>query len=267
MFIRRLAMSVVSMCLLAAPATAWANAAPSLIDVSELSNGIVKVQHHDTAQSVNDKVKISKDNQHFYYSVKDHNRFPLQLGDGKYTITVLQHVADNKYRAIESKEVNVTVSSPQAVFLQPIQMIYWNDKTNAVAKARELTNGLKNDRDKVQAIYNYVIQNVQYDYEKANRVTSEYIPSVDSTLNERQGICYDYAALFAAMLRSEGIPAKLVMGRKNDIPQYHAWNEIYLKETNEWITVDTTYDSIMVKGTKKPTMIKNKSEYVIEKQF
>lgn len=267
MFFRRLSMTVVGMCLLAAPATAWARSAPSFIDVSELNNGIVKVQHHHSAQPVNEKVKITKDNQNFYYSVKDNNRFPLQLGDGKYTITLLQHVANNKYRSIESKEVNLTASSPQAVFLQPIQMIYWNDKTNATAKARELTKGLKTDKEKVQAIYNYVIQNVQYDYAKANQVTSEYIPSVDATLTAGQGICYDYASLFAAMLRSRGIPAKLVMGRKNDIPQYHAWNEIYLKETNEWITVDTTYDSIMVKGTKKLTMIKNKSEYVIEKQY
>ncbi|MGE7270881.1 transglutaminase-like domain-containing protein [Brevibacillus panacihumi] len=168
---------------------------------------------------------------------------------------------------VENREVVLTASSQEAVFLQPIQMIYWNEQTKAIAQARELTKDRKTDREKVAAIYNYIIQNVQYDYEKAKVVTSEYIPSVDATLQVGQGICYDYAALFAAMLRSEGIPTKLVMGKKNDIQQYHAWNEIYFKDTNEWVTIDTTYDSIMSKGTKKPTMIKNKSEYITEKQF
>lgn len=129
MFIRRFAMTLLSICCLAAPTTAWANPATSRIDVSELGNGIVKVQH-DPAQQLNEKIKISKDNQHFYYSVKSNNRFPLQLGDGKYTISVLQYVADNKYRLVENKEVNLTASSQQAVFLQPIQMIYWNESTN-----------------------------------------------------------------------------------------------------------------------------------------
>lgn len=266
MFIRRFAMMLLSICFLAAPATAWANPAASRIDVSELGNGIVKVQH-DPAQQLNEKIKISKGNQHFYYSVKSNNRFPLQLGDGKYTISVLQYVADNKYRLVENKEVYVTASSEQAVFLQPIQMIFWNESTNAIAKAKELTKNLQSDREKVTAIYHYVIQHVQYDYAKANVVTSDYIPSIDSTWAEQKGICYDYAALFAAMLRSEGIPTKLMMGHKSDIPQYHAWNEVFLKETNEWVTIDTTYDSIMIKGTKKPWMIKDTSEYTTEKQY
>ena len=43
------------------------------------------------------------------------------------------------------------------------------------------------------------------------------------------------------MCRSQGIPAKLVMGYvRGDV--YHAWNEIYTSETG-WITVDLFLDS------------------------
>lgn len=265
MFKSRLTLALLSVFCLTVPVTAWANPSASRIDVSELSHGVVSIQKDPARGS--EKVKITKGNQHFYYSIEANNRFPLQLGDGTYTISVLENVMGNKYRMVENREVVLTASSPEAVYLQPIQMIYWNEQTQAIAKARELTKDLKTDREKVAAIYNYVIQNVQYDYEKAKVVTSDYIPSVDATLQVGQGICYDYSALFAAMLRSEGIPTKLVMGKKNDIVQYHAWNEIYFKDTNEWVIIDTTYDSIMSKGTKKPTMIKNKSEYIIEKQF
>ena len=45
------------------------------------------------------------------------------------------------------------------------------------------------------------------------------------------------------MLRSVGVPTKLVMGRKNDIKEYHAWNQVYLADNNEWINIDTTYDA------------------------
>ncbi|MGN7382731.1 transglutaminase-like domain-containing protein [Paenibacillus sp. SAFN-117] len=54
-------------------------------------------------------------------------------------------------------------------------------------------------------------------------------------------MCYGYSSLFAAMLRSVGIPAKLVMGHSQYVTEYHAWNEVYLN--NEWVTIDTTIDS------------------------
>ena len=38
------------------------------------------------------------------------------------------------------------------------------------------------------------------------------LPSVDETLKTKKGICFDYAALMTAMLRSQGIPTKLEIG-------------------------------------------------------
>ena len=56
------------------------------------------------------------------------------------------------------------------------------------------------DIDALQAIYNYVISHVTYDYELAESVDSDYLPDVDQTLETGKGICFDYAALTAAML-------------------------------------------------------------------
>ena len=39
------------------------------------------------------------------------------------------------------------------------------------------------------------------------------------------------------MLRSQGIPAKVITGYVSDGAVYHAWNMIYLKESG-WITVE-----------------------------
>jgi transglutaminase/protease-like cytokinesis protein 3 len=44
------------------------------------------------------------------------------------------------------------------------------------------------------------------------------------------------------MLRSTGIPAKLVKGYANYNPGvYHAWNEVYLD--GQWHVIDTTLDA------------------------
>ena len=55
------------------------------------------------------------------------------------------------------------------------------------------------------------------------------------------------------MLRSQGIPTKLVKGYSDNVDGYHAWNEVYINE--EWITIDTTLDAVL--GS-----IGEKAEYV-----
>lgn len=77
-----------------------------------------------------------------------------------------------------------------------------------------------------------MVKNVKYDDEKAQNVQSGYLTSVDETLKTKKGICFDYAALMTAMLRSQGIPTKLEIGYSGDI--YHAWISTWLNEKG-WV--------------------------------
>jgi len=87
----------------------------------------------------------------------------------------------------------------------------------------------------------------------------DYLPDIEKTYLEETGICYDYAALFAAMLRSIGIPTKLVKGYSKENPEvYHAWNEVLINGT--WIVVDTTLDASEPKD--KTQMSKTSSDYL-----
>ena len=63
-----------------------------------------------------------------------------------------------------------------------------------------------------------------------------YIPDPDRTYEERTGICFDYASLAAAMLRSLGIPCKIITGYVSPDGIYHAWNMVYID--GEWISVE-----------------------------
>ena len=74
--------------------------------------------------------------------------------------------------------------------------------------------------------------NIVYDEEKAETVKSGYLPNVDETLKTKKGICFDYAALMTAMLRSSGIPTRLDIGYATNI--YHAWISTYLEERG-WV--------------------------------
>ena len=108
------------------------------------------------------------------------------------------------------------------------------------------------DVDALQQIYDYVVSNLTYDYEKADTVTTGYLPDVDETLKTGTGICFDYAALTTAMLRSCDIPCKLQIGYAGDIK--HAWIDVYIRSKgwvnqavsfkgDTWTLMDPTFDS------------------------
>ena len=108
------------------------------------------------------------------------------------------------------------------------------------------------DVDALQAIYNYVVENLTYDYDLADTVESGYIPDVDATLQSKKGICFDYAALTTAMLRARDIPCKLQIGYAGTVK--HAWINVYIRSKgwvdkavefsgDSWSRMDPTFDS------------------------
>ncbi|MDF2610554.1 MAG: transglutaminase-like enzyme putative cysteine protease [Lachnospiraceae bacterium] len=244
----------------------YIQAEASVIDSSNLNKGIITI-NYKPENNITTKVMIQKDKKSYTYTLSDNNVFPLQLGDGQYTISILEQVKENKYRQVEKETVQLKLSEENAVYLQSIQLIYWDSDMDAVKKAAKLTKNVKSDEDKIAAIYDYIVSNIRYDKVKASKVKSDYIPSIDDIFEDSKGICYDYSALFAAMLRSVGIPTKLVMGYKNDISEYHAWNQVYLEAEDKWVTIDTTYDAAFYDGKSSNDWIKDSGEYSIKKLY
>ena len=121
--------------------------------------------------------------------------------------------------------INVTLDDEFAPFLRPNQYVNYENATQTMDKAAMLVAGITDPLDKVEVIFNFVVNNLTYDYEKAATVQSGYLPALDQVLEAKKGICFDYAALMAAMLRSQGIPCKLVVGFAGDV--YHAWISVW----------------------------------------
>lgn len=97
---------------------------------------------------------------------------------------------------------------------------------------------ITNPWDKLLAIHGYVTQSLSY-WHIPGKV---HIPNPEKILWEKRGTCYDYSSLFASMLRSVGIPCKLVIGHVDGYKGLHAWNEALLG--GEWVIVDATFDAV-----------------------
>ena len=254
---------VVLAILVAVPFSAFATSQPlKNVDTQLAASGLVNAVYEGNGLA-RIRLMVQKDGIRMFYDLRDdgeYESFPLQMGSGKYRVAILENIEGTRYRFVYSTYIDVQIEDENSVYLNSVQNINWNDTMVAIEKAAELTEGLESDTDKINVLYNFMVDNFKYDYEKLETLESTYVPDIEDTIESGKGICYDYSALFAAMLRSQGIPTKLVKGYTEKVKGYHAWNEVYNSETGKWMVIDTTYDS-QLKGYKNIEMEKAESEY------
>ncbi len=95
------------------------------------------------------------------------------------------------------------------------------------------------DEEVVKAGYKWITENIEYDY--AYDPLYQYFNS-SNTLQTKKGVCYDFAHLFAAYCRSQGIPCYDVDGNcKTNRAAKHSWNRVYFN--GSWWDVDLTNDA------------------------
>lgn len=209
------------------------------IDASNLAEGYVMVKYMGNAGKVRALLKTpSGDTYNYRLSLdKSYDVLPLSDGSGAYDIGVYENIKDDKYAEIFSQNITAEITDETKTFLYPNQYVTFDASCEAVKKGSELAAGKSKDMEVVTAVYEYVTKNISYDEEKAKTVQSGYLPDVDDTLASGKGICFDYAALMASMLRSQRIPTKLEIGYVDTI--YHAWISVYIEDEG-WIE-DTIY--------------------------
>lgn len=223
------------------------------IDYSNTRDGYVMVRFLDpTATSVRVIITGPSETQYQYHLNTNGTWevFPLTDGNGQYTIGVFEQVSGNRFATANTVTVSVTLDNEFAPFLRPNQFVNFTPTSRVVTIARGLVQGSPSVVESVSRIYNYVVENIEYDFELAATVTSGYVPNLELVLQNRRGICFDYAALMTAMLRSQGIPTQLVVGYVGNV--FHAWISVYSPETgwindviwfdgNDWRLMDPTF--------------------------
>lgn len=247
----------------------------AVIDYSNITDGYVMVKYK---ASTNKRLKVQVKGPTTTYTynlpVSKWTTFPLSDGNGAYQVAVYENVQDTKYSSVLSASFTVKLANEQSPFLRPNQYVDYAAAPNTVAAAAKLVAGKTDVLKKVQAVYEYVVGNLKYDYNLAATVQSGYLPVLDTVLARKSGICFDYAALMAGMLRSQGVPCKLVIGYAGTT--YHAWISVWSAETgwvngaiyfngSSWKRMDPTFAS--TGGSSAMKFIENNANYSVKYMY
>jgi hypothetical protein len=109
------------------------------------------------------------------------------------------------------------------------------EKNYFVDKIQVIVGDEENPIKRARRIYDYVIDSVSYESQGGVLQGAKYC------YENKEGECGDSSALFIAMCRAAGIPARPVVGFWAD-PAYgsaHVWAEFYVQDIG-WIPVDPT---------------------------
>lgn len=226
---------------------------PLTLDVSNTSQGYFVAKSDSSDLTCNLQIVTPSGILYSYFiSPGEQAVITFTEGNGDYTITGYQQVQGDQYAALYSETVTVQLENDFLPFLYPNQYVNFSPDSKASKLALSMVSEDTVDVDALQQIYDYVVSNLTYDYEKADTVTTGYLPDIDETLETGTGICFDYAALTTAMLRSCDIPCKLQIGYAGDIK--HAWIDVYIRSKgwvnqavsfkgDTWTLMDPTFDS------------------------
>ncbi|WP_298025220.1 transglutaminase family protein [uncultured Dysosmobacter sp.] len=212
----------------------------AVIDYSNITDGYVMTRF---TGSTNKRLKVQvigpATTYNYDLTAGSWATFPLSDGNGSYKVTVVENTTGSKYALVLSVSFQVTLKDEFAPFLRPNQYVDYGSASKAVEKAAELTKDVTDPLVKVEKVYSFVVKNLTYDKDKAKTVKSGYLPVLDDVLAAKKGICFDYAALMTGMLRSQGVPCKLVVGYAGTA--YHAWINVWT-EASGWINGAIYFD-------------------------
>ncbi len=249
--------------LMSVPGTEQSSAVGNGIDTSTSQLGYITIQYSDgTSAAMRAGVCFNGGSWSYYsYEMGKTKKLELKGGSGSYSVALYKKVSGN-YVSVASASFTAVISgtaptgsafggfagtagaSAYPQYLGSVSEISFSANDSVCKKAAALCKGQKGDQAKIRAIYNYIARNFKYDYDFAGKVISgqirSYTPDPANILSNKKGVCYDFASLFAAMCRSQGIPCKLVKGYSTKVSGYHAWNSVYDSKTAQWYTMDLT---------------------------
>lgn len=226
---------------------------PLVLDISDTDQGYLTAVSDSTDQMMNVQLTAEDGVVYSYFiSPGESAVIPFSSGSSTYQVSCYQQISDSQYAALYADTLEIKLANEFLPFLYPNQYVNFTPDSEASKLALSMVSEDTSDIDALQTIYNYVVSHVTYDYDLADTVASGYLPDVDETLQTGKGICFDYAALTTAMLRSCDIPCKLQIGYAGDIK--HAWINVYIRSRgwvdkavefsgDSWSRMDPTFDS------------------------
>jgi transglutaminase-like putative cysteine protease len=170
---------------------------------------------------------------------------------------VMQFTATNQtvLRTLESKTAFPLRDLPQelGIYIEPTKQVQ-SDDTRIREQARQLVQGVQTEFDAVQRILTWVVDHMRY-------VTPPQQYDAVYAFTSGKGNCQNYSHLAAALMRSVGIPVRIVNGvtlkqpytMKTDEGEFtfkmgqgrHSWIEVYYPDLG-WVPFDPQQTELFV---------------------
>lgn len=257
-----------------APGKEILGSSPLTLDISNITQGYLTAVSDSQDQKMN--VQLTDENgtvYSYFISPGESAVIPFSSGSGNYQICCYQQIDGTQYAALFANTLEVSLENEFLPFLYPNQYVNFSPESEASKLALSMVSEDTSDVDALQAIYDCITENLTYDYDLADTVESGYLPDVDATLESKKGICFDYAALTAAMLRSRDIPCKLQIGYSGTVK--HAWVSVYIRSKgwvdkavefsgDSWSRMDPTFDSNSDDEETIQQYIGNDDNYIVQ---
>ena len=209
------------------------------IDTSHKEDGYIMVSYTGTSPKVKFQLTGPNEVTYTYNLHSGYETFPLTAGSGNYKMGVFENIEGTTYSTLFTQNIEVSLTDELKPFLYANQYVNFGTGSATAKIGEELAYTANTDLEVVENVYNYIISNFTYDYDKAKTVPKGYLPVVDEILELKTGICFDYAAVMATMLRTQNIPTRLEVGYM--LEEYHAWISIYI-EDHGWINGIIEFD-------------------------
>ncbi len=158
-----------------------------------------------------------------------------------------QTAQDGVFEVVDARTLSPSALDPDAVAYVASEPFLESDDPDIHAEALRATDTFSGDRARAEALVRFVHSFV----EKRPTIS---LPSAREVFRTRVGDCNEHTALYVAMARSLGIPARIATGLVSlrGAFYYHAWAEVYVRSSEQlglWLPVDPTLNQFPADAT------------------
>ena len=174
------------------------------------------------------------------------------------TMSGIANIRTYDYYTASVIDKNSETNDDLARYLQKENLIESDDPS--IIKIAEKLKG-ETQRDTVNNVFRYTQKTLSYNAATPNLGAKEAI-------RQRRGKCAEYAAVMTALLRANGIPARVVNGNiARETNQRHGWVEVYYDKYG-WVAYDPTAVGTIVKVyDQNGTLVKQETKVDPEKSM
>ncbi len=183
--------------------------------------------------------------------INDNRQEYEEISDGKYRLTLSRIDPDPE------KTPEIPVDLPHLRDHLAPEFLIQSDAAQIKALSKSIVGEDKDSLEAVRKIDDWIRENIK------QKMTAAMSNALD-TLHSREGDCTEHAAIFVALCRAAGIPARAVGGvvysPDGEGFYFHQWADVFL---GKWIAVDPIFHQIPADSTHIKLIEGNLSEHGI----